>query len=43
MMRDVGVSGAPLPIMQGFKFDFADAQLSVQQDYVSILAKVAFI
>jgi hypothetical protein len=43
VMRDVGASGAPLPIMQGFKFDFADAQLSVQQDFVSILAKVAFI
>jgi len=43
VMRDVGAAGSPLPIMQGFKFDFADAQLSVQQGFVSILAKVAFI
>jgi hypothetical protein len=42
VMRDVGASGAPLPIMRGFKFDFADAQLTVQLGFVSIRAKVAF-
>ena len=31
-----------LPIMSGFQFAFADAVLSVQQGFVSILAQVAF-
>ncbi|MCC7505555.1 MAG: hypothetical protein IT259_09645, partial [Saprospiraceae bacterium] len=35
-----GQEGVPLPIMKGFQFDFANAQLSLQEGYVSILANV---
>lgn len=38
----LGKTGVPLPIMQGFQFDFDNAQLSVQEGYVSILANVAY-
>jgi hypothetical protein len=35
-------TGVPLPIMQGFHFLFEQAQLSIQDGYVSILAQVQF-
>jgi hypothetical protein len=35
-------TGVPLPIMQGFHFLFDQAQLSIQDGYVSILAQVQF-
>jgi hypothetical protein len=35
-------TGIPLPIMQGFHFLFEQAQLSIQDGYVSILAQVQF-
>jgi len=42
-MHDIGAKGSPLPIMKGLQFDFASAQLSVQEGYLSILANVKFI
>jgi hypothetical protein len=38
-----GNTGVPLPIMQGFRFLFDQAEISVQQGYVSILADVEFV
>jgi len=35
-------TGVPLPIMQGFHFLFEQAQLSIQDGYVSVLAQVQF-
>jgi hypothetical protein len=35
-------TGVPLPIMQGFHFLFDQAQLSIQDNYVSVLAQVHF-
>jgi hypothetical protein len=35
-------TGVPLPIMQGFHFLFDQAQLSIQDGYVSVLAQVHF-
>ena len=35
-------TGVPLPIMQGFHFLFDQAQLSIQEGYVSVLAQVHF-
>ncbi len=40
LLTTLGATGVPLPIMQGFQFDFNSAQLSVQQGYVSIVANV---
>lgn len=40
VLQDMGNAGVPIPIMEGFSFVFADAQLSVQQGYVSITAQV---
>jgi hypothetical protein len=37
----VGKTGSPLPIMSGLHFVFEQAQVSIQQGYVSILAEVA--
>jgi len=42
VLAALGKTGVPLPIMSGFQFTFADAVLSVQQGFVSILAKVAY-
>ncbi|HNE29514.1 MAG TPA: hypothetical protein PLW66_10110, partial [Saprospiraceae bacterium] len=39
----LGQEGVPLPIMQGFQFDFENAQLSLQEGYVSILANVLYL
>ncbi len=39
-MVGLGKTGVPIPIMQGFKFLFDEAELSVQQGFVSILADV---
>ncbi|HEX8085433.1 MAG TPA: hypothetical protein VF529_14160 [Solirubrobacteraceae bacterium] len=43
LLTDIGTgTGVPLPIMQGFKFLFEHAQVSVQDGYVSVLAQVKF-
>lgn len=42
IMDDLGNTGVPVPIMQGFQFDFANAALSLQEGYVSILANVQY-
>lgn len=39
----LGQEGVPLPIMKDFQFDFANAQLSLQEGYVSILANVLYL
>jgi hypothetical protein len=39
---EMGKTGVPIPIMSGFQFMFDEAQLSIQQGYVSILAKVTY-
>ena len=39
-VADVGKAGSPLPMMSGFSFRFADASVSIQEGYVSILAQV---
>lgn len=41
-LKALGQTGVPLPIMEGFRFDFANAQLSVEENYVSILANVLY-
>jgi hypothetical protein len=41
-LQQLGKTGVPLPIMQGFQFVFDKAQISTQQGYVSILADVEF-
>lgn len=41
-MQKLGGVGVPLPIMQGFQFDFTNAEISVQEGYVSILANVLY-
>ncbi|MDI2124980.1 hypothetical protein [Yinghuangia seranimata] len=38
----IGHTGTPLPIMSGFHFLFDQAQLSIQEGFVSILANAAF-
>lgn len=42
VLTALGKTGVPLPIMSGFQFTFSDATLSIQQGFVSILAKVEF-
>ena len=42
LMADLGKNGVPLPIMSGFQFDFDNAQVSVQENYISILANVMY-
>lgn len=39
-LRRMGAEGVPLPMMQMFHFVFEEAELSVQQGFVSIKAKV---
>ncbi|HNM25309.1 MAG TPA: hypothetical protein PKL15_07760, partial [Saprospiraceae bacterium] len=41
-LEKMGATGVPLPIMEGLSFDFTNAQLSVQEGYVSILANVQY-
>jgi hypothetical protein len=41
-LANLGKTGVPLPIMQGFHFLFDHAQLSIQDGYVSVLAQVQF-
>ncbi len=41
-LQAMGKTGVPLPIMQGLQFDFANAELSIQEGYVSILANVLY-
>ncbi|MEO3787246.1 hypothetical protein ABGB12_28300 [Actinocorallia sp. B10E7] len=38
----IGRIGSPLPIMSGFQFLFEDAELSIQEGFVSILAKMTY-
>lgn len=42
IMANLGKTGVPVPIMQGFQFDFDQAVLSLQEGYVSILANVLY-
>ncbi len=42
LMQELGKNGVPLPIMQGFSFDFTNAELSIQENYLSILANVQY-
>jgi hypothetical protein len=39
---DLGKTGAPLPIMKDFQFDFGNAEPSIQNGYVSIPANVLY-
>jgi hypothetical protein len=41
-LQAMGQTGVPLPIMSGFQFLFDQAQVSIQQGYVSVLANVQF-
>ena len=41
-LADMGKTGVPLPIMKDFKFDFTNAELSIQQGYISILTNVLY-
>jgi hypothetical protein len=38
----MGKTGVPLPMMKDFQFHFEQAQVSIQQGFVSVLAQVAF-
>jgi hypothetical protein len=42
VLAAMGKTGVPIPIMSGFQFVFANAQLSVQQGFVSIQAQVQY-
>ena len=42
VLAEMGKTGAPLPIMADFQFDFTSAQVSIQESYVSILASVLY-
>jgi hypothetical protein len=42
ILTSLGNTGAPLPIMENFQFDFENANLSVQNGYISILANVVY-
>lgn len=42
ILTDLGKTGTPLPIMENFQFDFNNAELSIQEGYVSILANVNY-
>ena len=42
VLVNLGATGVPLPIMSGFKFDFDNAQISIQDNYVSILSDVVY-
>jgi len=38
----MGKTGVPLPIMSGFQFLFSQAELSVQDGFVSIKSQVQY-
>jgi len=40
LLQKLGATGVPLPMMNGLQFDFANAQISLNQGYVGILANV---
>jgi len=42
MLKDLGSAGVPLPVMTGFHFVFEDAELSIQEGYVDILAALMY-
>ena len=42
LLVKLGTSGVPVPIMQGFQFDFSNAELSIQDSYISVLANVSY-
>ena len=41
-LQSMGKNGVPLPIMQGLQFEFTNAELDIQDGYVSILANVVY-
>ena len=41
-LAEMGGTGVPLPIMADFQFDFTNAELSLQEGYISILASVLY-
>jgi hypothetical protein len=41
-LQAMGKVGVPLPMMKDFQFHFEQAQVSIQQGYVAVLAQVAF-
>ena len=43
VLQKMGAAGVPIPIMRGFHFLFDQAELSIQEDYLSILAQVDFL
>ncbi len=42
LLTILGSNGVPVPIMQGLQFDFSNAELSIQDSYISILANVLY-
>ncbi|MBL7804895.1 MAG: hypothetical protein JNL02_14235 [Saprospiraceae bacterium] len=42
LLAALGATGVPIPIMQGFKFDFTNAELNMEENYVSIKACVEY-
>lgn len=40
LLQKLGSTGVPLPMLQNLQFDFANAQLSIQENYLSVLAQV---
>lgn len=42
LLADLGKTGVPLPIMEGFQFVFEQALLNIEQGYVGILSDVEF-
>ncbi|HNE27801.1 MAG TPA: hypothetical protein PLW66_01465, partial [Saprospiraceae bacterium] len=43
LLAALGATGVPIPIMQGFTFDFTNAELNMEEGYVSIKACVAYL
>lgn len=41
-LDSLGKTGVPLPIMEGFQFDFDHAAITMEQGYVSILANLIY-
>ncbi|HEX8733694.1 MAG TPA: hypothetical protein VF721_00090, partial [Pyrinomonadaceae bacterium] len=41
-LAEMGGTGVPLPIMADFQFDFENAELNIEEGYVSILADVLY-
>ncbi|MDT0542561.1 hypothetical protein [Streptomyces lonegramiae] len=41
-LAKLGEQGVPMPIMEDFSFVFDDADLSIQKNYISVLANVSY-